>query len=85
MGGTFVTQNNTTVAFLITGAFALHQHGDTVGQPVDLALLAADHIAQLVDSSGQVGDLLFEMLLGCLLGLMLSYAVGAGRSMLSRI
>ena len=40
--------------------FALHQHGDAGGQPVDLPRLTGDHIIQLIGQAFQMRQTLFD-------------------------
>lgn len=60
----FVAQNHAAWRFGLSFSFAQDQPFNPVDKPVDLVLLTGDHIAEIVDDAGEVGDFFFQMLHG---------------------
>ena len=56
----FVAHDHTTAAVLLAAGFAFHQHLHAAGQEGDFSVLTGDHVAEVFDRAGEVGDLFFE-------------------------
>lgn len=61
----FVADDHAAIQSGLAFSFALHQHGNATCQNVDLALLARDHIVQLIDDTREMGNLFFQMFHEC--------------------
>lgn len=64
MGRAFVAQNDTACGFVLAIGLAFEQHLHTPCQKGDVFVLAGDHLGEVIDGAGQVGDLSFEFFHG---------------------
>ena len=62
MGRTFIAKHNGTGGLGLALTLPLHQHLHAARQQGDLAFLAGDHVAEIIHSAGEVGELFFNLL-----------------------